>query len=107
MEISVRTIKGTLILGELLVAPSAVWAAEPSPRAALRRQVEARIARVEERLDSAQPASQPTEHEVAIVRGRLELARTLLSRNNDRAARIMVDNAETILDRAVTTGEER
>jgi hypothetical protein len=97
-----------LILAILWLGAAASGTEPPTRRPDPRKQVESKIAQLEDRLavSTAIGEGGSRESQFVAASAQVELARKLLSRRNFRAAEQVLTQAERALDRAEEKGEE-
>ena len=92
-----RWISWMVAIGVSLGTAGDALSQEAGGRAAARQQIEARIAQLEERATRIVTTEPVAEMRLDVARRQTELARKLLARNNQRAARVIADQAERML----------
>src|SRR6185295_13019720 len=97
-EMNTKRAIAWLIAAAAIVGVAPVTRAEGSAdRAALRRQAEAQIARIEERLDAVETDGPLAEMHLAMARRHLEVARKILACGNQSVAGMLAEQAEHLL----------
>jgi hypothetical protein len=89
-----------LTLAALTLASLSVWAASPAERAEQRKKAEQRIERLENELAALRPQGVQAETNAQMAKQHVELARKALGWNNERAARVLLEQAERLTGQA-------